>query len=33
MIHLCGVAEDRDLRRYVEMAIMFCATLPPKPGR
>ena len=33
MIHPDGVAEDGDLRRYVDMAIMFCATLPQKPGR
>ena len=25
-----GVAEDDDLQRYVDMAIMFCAALPPK---
>ena len=25
-----GVAEDADLQRYVDMAIMFCAALPPK---
>ena len=25
-----GVAEDSALQRYVDMAIMFCATLPPK---
>ena len=25
-----GVAEDSELQRYVDMAIMFCAALPPK---
>jgi hypothetical protein len=25
-----GIAEDDDLQRYVEMAIMFCASLPVK---
>jgi len=25
-----GIAEDVDLQRYVEMAIMFCASLPAK---
>ncbi|MEL0206349.1 MAG: TfoX/Sxy family protein [Alphaproteobacteria bacterium] len=25
-----GIAEDDDLQRYVEMAIMFCASLPAK---
>ncbi|MGC6454132.1 MAG: TfoX/Sxy family protein [Candidatus Puniceispirillaceae bacterium] len=33
MIEAEGVAEDADLQRYVDMAIMFCAALPPKPGR
>ena len=33
MIHPDGVSEDEDLRRYVDMAIMFCATLPSKPGQ
>ena len=33
MIHPDGLSEDEDLRRYVDMAIMFCAALPPKPGR
>jgi len=28
-----GVAEDADLKRYVDMAILFCAALPPKPSR
>ena len=28
-----GVAEDADLQRYVDMAILFCAALPPKPSR
>ena len=36
-----GLGDDRarrrhrgsDLRRYVDMAIMFCAALPPKPGQ
>ena len=32
MIEPDGVAEDADLQRYVDMAIMFCAALPPKPG-
>ena len=25
-----GIVEDDDLQRYVEMAIMFCASLPAK---
>ena len=25
-----GLGEDDDLQRYVDMAIMFCAGLPPK---
>ena len=25
-----GVGEESELRRYVDMAIMFCATLPPR---
>lgn len=33
MIEPDGVAEDADLQRYVDMAIMFCAALPPKPGQ
>jgi hypothetical protein len=33
MIHPDGIFEDEDLRRYVDMVIMFCAALPPKPGR
>ena len=33
MIHLDGLSKDEDLRRYVDMAIMFCVALPPKPGR
>ena len=35
MIHPDGLSEDEDLRRYVyvDMAIMFCAALPPKLGR
>ena len=33
MIHPDGLSEDEDLRRYVDMEIMFCATLPPKPER
>jgi TfoX/Sxy family transcriptional regulator of competence genes len=33
MIEPEGVTEDADLRRYVDMAIMFCAALPPKPGQ
>ena len=33
MIHPNGLSKDEDLRRYVDMAIMFCAALPPKPGR
>ena len=28
-----GVTEDSDLQRHVDMAIMFCAALPPKPGQ
>ena len=28
-----GVTEDFDLQRYVDMAIMLCAALPPKPGQ
>ena len=30
MIDPEGLAEDEDLQRYVDMAIMFCAGLPPK---
>ena len=33
MIHPNGLSEDEDLRRYVDMAIMFCAARPPKLGR
>jgi len=33
MIEAEGLSEDADLQRYVDMAIMFCAALPPKPGR
>jgi len=33
MIEPDGVGEDADLQRYVDMAIMFCAALPPKPGK
>ena len=33
MIHPDGLSEDEDLRRYVDMALMLCAALPPKPGR
>ena len=32
MIDPDGLGEDSDLQRYVDMAIIFCATLPPKPG-
>ena len=32
MIEPEGVTEDADLRRFVDMAIMFCAALPPKQG-
>ena len=28
-----GVSEDAALQRYLDMAIMFCAALPPKPGK
>ena len=28
-----GVAEDAALQRYVDMAILFCATLPPKEAK
>ena len=28
-----GVAEDLDLQRCVDMAILFCATLPPKEAK
>ena len=28
-----GVTEDSELQRYVDMAITFCAALPPKPGQ
>ena len=31
--HPDGLSEHEYLRRYVDMAIMFCAALPPKPGR
>ena len=30
MIDPEGLAEDEDVQRYVDMAIMFCAGLPPK---
>ena len=33
MIEPEGVTEDTHLRRYVDIAIMFCAALPPKPGQ
>ena len=33
MIHPDGLSEDEDLRRYIDLAIMFCAALPPKSGR
>ena len=33
MIHSDELSEDEDLRRCVDMAIMCCASLPPKPGR
>ena len=33
MIHPDGLSENEDLRRYVNMAIMFCAAPSPKPGR
>ena len=33
MVDPDGVAEDADLQRYVDMAILFCATLPPKAGK
>ena len=33
MVHPEGLSEDAELRRYVDMAIMFCATLPPKEGQ
>ena len=32
-IHPDGLSEDDDLRRYVNMAIMFRTALPPKPER
>ena len=32
MIEPEGVSEDAALQRYVDMAIMFCAALPPKAG-
>ena len=28
-----GVAEDAALQRYVDMAILFCASLPPKEAK
>ena len=28
-----GVADDAALQRHVDMAILFCATLPPKEGK
>ena len=28
-----GVAEDPDLQRCVDMAILFCGTLPPKEAK
>ena len=33
MIHPDGLSGDEDFRHYVNMAIMFCAALPAKPGR
>ena len=33
MNHPDRLSEDGTLRRYVDMAIMFCSTLPPKPRR
>ena len=30
MIDPDGLTEDADLQRYIDMAILFCATLPPK---
>ena len=33
MIDQEGLSEDSDLQRFVDMAIMFCATLPQKPSR
>ena len=33
MIEPEGATEDADLRRYADMAILFCAALPPKPGQ
>ena len=33
MIEPEGVSEDAALQRYLDMAIMFCAALPPKPGK
>ena len=33
MMHPDGLSEGEDLRRYVDMATMFCSALPPKPGR
>ena len=33
MIHPDGLSKDANLRGYVDMAIMFCAELPLKPGR
>jgi len=32
MVDPDGVSEDDALQRFVDMAIMFCATLPPKTG-
>lgn len=28
-----GVAEDLDLQRCVDMAVLFCGTLPPKEAK
>ena len=28
-----GVAKDAALKRYVDIAILFCATLPPKEAK
>ena len=33
MIHPDGLSEDGDLRRYIDIAIMFCVALLPKPDR
>ena len=32
IIHSDGLSKAEDLRRYFDLAVMFCAALPTKPG-